>query len=101
MIKFLHRRNYQKLETLSGVRLELDARGGATVAFEKSYSGKVIAVAVARCPYSQNFNKKIGRNVSSGRLEKAKGVQYFDYDGSIGPTKFVQDLILTGKIAIR
>ena len=44
----------------------IEARGGATVAFEKR--GENAVVSVALCSTGDNFNKKIGRAISSGRI---------------------------------
>lgn len=45
-----------------------NGRGGITVAILPSSTDKSALLAFARCGPSDNFNKKVGRAISSGRM---------------------------------
>ena len=55
-------------DTPEGERLY--GKGGLTVAFKLTPGG--VAYATARCNLMDNFDKKRGRTIASGRLEKGK-----------------------------
>lgn len=97
-IKFLHYRRYDVDNEFYDV---LSARGGVTFAYQLSEDGTQVAVAKARCNDTDNFDKRIGREISSGRLKVGKDVQVFDYDGSDGLTFFVQNLIDDGSVSFQ
>ena len=44
------------------------SRGGATVAILPDSATKTALFAISRCGPNDNFNKKIGRTVASGRI---------------------------------
>lgn len=60
MIKYAH------------IRPNMDPRsGGYTIAFER-INDRVVNAAIARCNPKDNFNKKLGRQIAKGRLEKGQ-----------------------------
>lgn len=68
-IKFCHVRNY-------GEDGEILPFGGLTIAFTKLDEGKIVA-SLAVCSDRDNFNKKVGRLISMGRLLSQKpGMNY-------------------------
>jgi hypothetical protein len=74
MIKFAHFRNLQ--DTWGGQ--EVSIKGGYTACYEEvqtSETARTLAFTLAKCNNHENFNKKIGRAVSEGRLKAGKGVQ--------------------------
>lgn len=63
MTKFMHLRKIKSNE--------IQAKGGITIAYTETITGtgtKRIDVVTAQCSRNDVFNKKIGRNVSEGRL---------------------------------
>ena len=62
-IQYLHRRAYSALGPAS--------RGGYTVAYCES-SGGMIEYSIANCSPRDNFNKKIGRDIATGRFQASK-----------------------------
>lgn len=65
-MNYLHIRHY----TPDG---KLDPRGGFTVAFERnSVDASLLHFAMAKCSKKDVYNKKRGRQVATGRLEKRK-----------------------------
>ena len=62
-IKYIHYRDRDS----SGA---IESHGGATVAFIDGVHG--VEYAVARCNYSDNFNKAYGRAKAAGRLASPK-----------------------------
>lgn len=66
-IKYIHLRGYYISEGK-----DPDPCGGATIAFSKTEAGD-IEYCIAKCYYKDHFNKKIGRLISSGRLNKNQG----------------------------
>lgn len=46
--------------------------GGHTVAF-RTIGGNIVEYAVARCHENENFNKRLGRTIASGRLGRGRG----------------------------
>lgn len=74
MIKFHHIRNkfIEYKNQFNGVA-SIESKGGTTIAYEvvnTDNNTKIINYAVARCNPQDNFNRKIGRAISEGRLTK-------------------------------
>lgn len=71
-IKFFHNRILRNIEG------DISTHGGATVAFvdttpeRKNDEKHLFHYAYAWCRENENFNKKIGRDVASGRLKANK-----------------------------
>ena len=61
-IQFMHYRKY------AGVWNDISSRGGATVAILPQDNGTAL-ISVATCSSEEVFNKKVGRAVSSGRIQ--------------------------------
>lgn len=49
-------------------RLKVDSKGGFTVAVAYDESGNAVAQAKAECSQLDNFNKRLGRAIATGRL---------------------------------
>ena len=69
---------------------EVAGKGGVTVAFE--VNGNTLVLAFAECSRKDNFCKRIGRDVASGRLRAGKGTTYEIL--SDNPKAVIADLIL-------
>lgn len=69
-IQYIHRR-----KTLPGTNLHghggLDSRGGFTVAYREVELG-LIEYSIATCSTRDNFNKKLGRDIATGRMNNNK-----------------------------
>lgn len=75
-IKFKHIRYYTATFTKEGEMIPVvDNLGGATVAY--TVTGNEIKFAFARCSDDDNFNKALGRTISSGRLNSVRHTQFF------------------------
>lgn len=58
-------------------------KGGTTYAFTQNDDGS-FSVAEARCHWNDNFCRRIGRAISSGRLKAGKGVMHVPaHDGEV------------------
>lgn len=47
---------------------EVENNGGLTIAYRKGHNEGQLEVAIARCRYNDNFNKRIGRSIAVGNL---------------------------------
>lgn len=65
-IQFIHRRKFKHL-----FDFEPASRGGSTIAYQEVKPG-LIKYSTARCSSLDNFSKKIGRDVATGRLTSGK-----------------------------
>lgn len=65
-IQFIHRRNFDHMWYAGP-----STHGGATVAYQEVKPG-LIEYSVARCSTRDNFNKKLGRDIATGRLAVGK-----------------------------
>lgn len=59
MIKFIH--------------IRTGLKGGTTIGYSFDGVGNRVVYAVAKCNANENYNKKIGRAVTTGRLNKGRG----------------------------
>ena len=64
-LRYLHLR---RSKVLANGKVRIENFGGATLAFEVTEAG--VFVAVARCNDKDNFNKRLGRLISSNRFNK-------------------------------
>jgi hypothetical protein len=64
-IQFIHRRKFNLFD------LQPSSRGGLTVAYQEVKPG-LIEYSIARCSTRDNFNKKMGRDIATGRLAVGK-----------------------------
>lgn len=65
-IYFMHYRTYNRAGDT------IQPQGGATVAIRKVGDDKLV-IAIARCARNDIFNKKLGREISEGRLDAYLG----------------------------
>lgn len=64
---------------------QIEPRGGMALAFEIDYIKRIISVGVSICN-DENFNRKIGRTISSVRLKNTDSSYHFEFPflGAIG-----------------
>jgi len=98
-VKFIHLRNHEAeiSEGVAGPTSEITAWGGVTIGYievpcEDDKDKKEILYTFAKCCVSDNFNKKIGRNICIGRLKKNKDVQVIKIPASLHRTEIVRKL---------
>ena len=72
-IGFHHIREYEILEDNTRV---VSGKGGMTVAFREVVPG-LMEYTWAACNVKDNFSRRIGRDISSGRLLNDKGVEVY------------------------
>ncbi len=72
-IGFHHIREYETLKDNTSV---VSGKGGMTVAYREVMPG-LMEYTWAACNIKDNFCRKIGRDISSGRLLHDKGVEVF------------------------
>ncbi len=65
---FIHIRNTQAVEHLDGFDYEVSPLGGTTIAVVYSPELEAHIYAVAKCSNKENYNKKVGRAIATGRL---------------------------------
>jgi hypothetical protein len=72
-----------------------DASGGMTIAYELSgISDPHVVYAVSRCSDRDNFNKRIGRVVATGRLARVGKCACIPYDPAVSlPEQVVRDVM--------
>ena len=75
MTKFIH------IRIQSIITGELHPCGGTTLAYDYDPDSKMISYQFAQCSRKDNYNKKVGRTIASGRLDKAPHVFYFKPEG--------------------
>lgn len=68
--RFEHCRNYQA-GPFNGMAIPLDPRGGTTSCYIEDEDNNVVAHGYAKCARAEQYNKKIGRDISLGRALKA------------------------------
>ena len=73
MIKYKHFRTYDENE-------QVYHKGGATLAYEFK-DDETVVFAVARCRYTDNFNRKLGRAIAANRLKKNIDVYQLEVAG--------------------
>lgn len=81
---------------------KLLSKGGATVYYNPVKPG-VIAVGVALCSFKDNFNRKIGRRISSGRSKQLLSSKPVDREELIKrATNTVEEAIaqLSGRLQV-
>lgn len=66
------RKDTSPQETFYGHRRTPSNNGGMTVAWRADVNSNVLVYSVARCSTKDNFCKKIGRDIASGRLTAHK-----------------------------
>ena len=66
-VQFMHYRRFVNYTGYAG-DIEVDSRGGATVAILPAENNTVL-VSIARCNPNDVFNKKVGRAISEGRIQ--------------------------------
>ena len=66
-VKFIHIRR--------GIGAGMQEKGGTTIAYSFNPESRQAAYAVAHCSSKDNYCKKIGRDVATGRLLNNKGGQ--------------------------
>lgn len=71
-IRFVHIRRYSR-----ELSLDPSPTGGTTIAYE--LSGDRVIYSASRCSDKDHYNKKIGRSVTTGRMEKGNYAS-FRYD---------------------
>lgn len=64
-IQFIHRRHFNPFT------FEPTSRGGLTLAYQEVKPG-LIEYSLARCSSRDNFSKKMGRDIATGRLARGK-----------------------------
>jgi hypothetical protein len=67
-IHYIHRRKFSILNPEGSF---IGTHGGFTVAYQEVKPG-LIEYSVARCSDRDNFNKKLGRDIATGRLARGK-----------------------------
>ena len=80
-IKFIHRRyitSPSKEDQKKGKTFSLDGRGGITVGYKYDDTNKVVRLAIARCATTDNFNRKVARDIVMGRLESKKPARNYE-----------------------
>jgi hypothetical protein len=84
MIKYRHYRQVNEVATPVGPLLQVNSRGGATLAFtdDTVSSQKVYVGSFAFCNPKDNYNKHYGRAKSAGKLRQnaATGYKITDND---------------------
>lgn len=71
-------------------RFGAQAKGGVTVYFEITHQEPDIyhvCYTVAACSLCDNFNRRIGRNISKGRFNKGKHLDFYFHANSWGEAK--------------
>ena len=74
-VRFLHFRNAWLCNDFDDIddKPLIEGKGGATVAYRREPNGS-FSYAVALCSDRDNFNRRIGRDISLGRLVKGPAV---------------------------
>lgn len=62
----------------------ISTKGGGTIAWQYEDDKQRIAYAIAACSKRDNFCRRTGRAVASGRLAADKDVHYVDYSNVTG-----------------
>jgi hypothetical protein len=70
-VEYTHNRLYEHLPRGMSFVTTLSAKGGSTKAEIFDGAGVLVTTGVAACSIDENYNKKIGRNVSLGRALKS------------------------------
>jgi hypothetical protein len=69
-VQFIHLRNKWKLYNVVPPKWHYESKGGMTIAY--AVTGTNVRWAYSKCSHNDNFNRKIGRDISTGRLLGAK-----------------------------
>jgi hypothetical protein len=65
------------------VNEKITPRGGYTIAYIEDADHNMIVKGVAKCRYDEQFNKRIGRDVSRGRaLKRLKDHKWWPAEGT-------------------
>ena len=74
-VRFLHFRDVWDINDFDDLseKPQIEGKGGATVAYQREPNGS-FSYAVALCSDRDNFNRRIGRDISLGRLVKGPAV---------------------------
>lgn len=67
-IKFIHRRPIVSINRFDGTSTDYASHGGYTIAYRVIKDANAVEYSIARCSKKDNFNKKMGRMISTGRL---------------------------------
>jgi YD repeat-containing protein len=73
--KFIHRRYItkpSKQDVERGREFSYDCRGGITIAYTWDAANRVVRLAVARCAPTDNFNRRVARDIALGRLQSKR-----------------------------
>lgn len=69
MTHFIHLRYTTEVNTAIGKQLEIDGRGGLTVAYVLDPENSELRIGYAKCSRRDLYNKKRGRAIAEGRLK--------------------------------
>ena len=82
-IKFIHRRylaDASAKDLKEGRSVGISCKGGITIGYVWLPGSEKIKLAVARCCMTDNFNRRVARDIVTGRLQSKRPGRYEEID---------------------